>query len=113
MDPKDFRITVSETFDEIEASLRDSAEETLESLRTDDSLVLQFQDLEEITLQKDESTQRLLVAFAPSASVRFYFHDIEERWFSDHSQEELLAYLNRLVAGKTDVEKTILKTDRP
>jgi frataxin-like iron-binding protein CyaY len=113
MDSKDYHITVSETFDHIEDSLRRRAVEGVESIREDERLVLQFADFRELALQSDSAVRDLVLAFDASEPRRFFYHEIEEQWFDERSQEPLIDVLNRLLEDVTAMPGTIPRKDLP
>jgi frataxin-like iron-binding protein CyaY len=100
MDPKDFRITVRETFDRIGDALRRHAVEGVEAVSGDTCLTLQFDSLHEIVLRSDDDAQRLALT-SDTTSACLYYHEIEERWFEERTEEPLGALLNRHLTAPT------------
>jgi frataxin-like iron-binding protein CyaY len=111
MDPKDYRITVAETFDRIEGSLRRRAVETVESIRGGERLVLQTKEFSELALASDPDAQRVIVSIDTAIPARFYYHEIEEQWFEERTEESLGDAINRLLATATGNSVTIPKED--
>jgi hypothetical protein len=113
MDSKDYRIIVSETFDRIEASLRRHAVEGVEASSDGSRLILQAHDMREIAFESDPAAQRLLATFDDAPPARFYYHDIEERWFDERTEEPFSIGLGRMLASLTRIPITIPTEDLP
>ena len=111
MDPKDFRITVSELFDRIEVSLNQHAVEGVESIRGDGRLALQVRDGRELAITSDVDARRLILSFDTAEPCRFYYHEIEEQWLEERAQEPIADTINRLLAAETGSTITIPTED--
>ena len=113
MDPKDYRIIVSETFDRIEQSLRRHAVEGIEPIRADNRLDLELDDQRRIALVAEPDTQSIALSLDDVNDARFSYHEIEEQWLDAGTEDSLGFRVNRLLSAITGSAETIPRDDLP
>ena len=92
MDTKEFLIVARETFDAIELRLDVLAVNDVDVLLEADSMLLLVNGSLGIRLVTDLAQSRI-AATGSGAVTLFAYHDIEERWFSEDMQTELVTWL--------------------
>jgi frataxin-like iron-binding protein CyaY len=101
MDNNDLLLTAEECFEEISKAIDTLALDSVYAYVEDGQLEIQFNDQSRILAKGDEATGELILD-APKHHYRFYYDDVDEKWFSKDQEQRFESVVEKLIAAHVD-----------